>query len=484
MKSLDAIRRRAARSAEVTRRHFLGQTGVGLGALALQALRAENESSGGPRLGLPHHRPRAKHVIWLHMSGAPPQHDTFDPKPVLNAHHGEPCPREFFEGRRLAFTRGHPTLLGSPHPTYRAGESGVEVTKLMPQFGRIADKVTLIRSMHTDQFNHAPADLLMCTGSAQFGGASGGAWVSWGLGSLNRDLPTYVVLGSGDSDPTGGKSLWGSGFLPSEHQGVQLRSSGDPVLYLSDPNGMRRSDRRRTLDALAALNRLEHRDTSDPETLARIEQYELAYRMQVAVPEAVDLGSESATMRAFYGAEPGRKSFANNCLMARRLVERGVRFVELFDWGWDIHGTNSGDDLMTAFPQKCRDVDQASAALVLDLEQRGLLDDTLVIWSGEFGRTSMNEARNGSKLLGRDHHPDCFTIWMAGGGIKRGHIHGATDELGFFITEDPVSVRDLQATVLDVLGIDGHRLAFPYQGLEQRWIGPAADPKVIEGILA
>ncbi|MGA1523579.1 MAG: DUF1501 domain-containing protein, partial [Planctomycetota bacterium] len=338
MSPLDAFRRRATRSAEVTRRHFLGQTGVGLGAVALHALRSE--SADGPRQGLPHHRPRAKHVIWLHMSGAPPQHDTFDPKPVLNAHHGEPCPREFFEGRRLAFTRGHPTLLGSPHPTYRAGESGVEVTKLMPQFGRIADKVTLIRSMHTDQFNHAPADLLMCTGSAQFGGASGGAWVSWGLGSLNRDLPTYVVLGSGDSDPTGGKSLWGSGFLPSEHQGVQLRSSGDPVLYLSDPNGMRRPDRRRTLDALAALNRLEHHGTGDPETLARIEQYELAYRMQVAVPEAVDLGSESATMRAFYGAEPGRKSFANNCLMARRLVERGVRFVELFDWGWDIHGTN------------------------------------------------------------------------------------------------------------------------------------------------
>ncbi|MGA1608634.1 MAG: DUF1501 domain-containing protein, partial [Planctomycetota bacterium] len=352
MSPLDAFRRRATRSAEVTRRHFLGQTGVGLGAMALHALRSE--STDGPRQGLPHHRPRAKHVIWLHMSGAPPQHDTFDPKPVLNAHHGEPCPREFFEGRRLAFTRGHPTLLGSPHPTYRAGESGVEVTKLMPQFGRIADKVTLIRSMHTDQFNHAPADLLMCTGSAQFGGASGGAWVSWGLGSLNRDLPTYVVLGSGDSDPTGGKSLWGSGFLPSEHQGVQLRSSGDPVLYLSDPNGMRRPDRRRTLDALAALNRLEHHGTGDPETLARIEQYELAYRMQVAVPEAVDLGSESATMRAFYGAEPGRKSFANNCLMARRLVERGVRFVELFDWGWDIHGTNGGDDLMTAFPQKCR----------------------------------------------------------------------------------------------------------------------------------
>ncbi|MGA0869022.1 MAG: DUF1501 domain-containing protein, partial [Planctomycetota bacterium] len=248
MSPLDAFRRRATRSAEVTRRHFLGQTGVGLGAMALHALRSE--SADGPRQGLPHHRPRAKHVIWLHMSGAPPQHDTFDPKPVLNAHHGEPCPREFFEGRRLAFTRGHPTLLGSPHPTYRAGESGVEVTKLMPHFGRIADKVTLIRSMHTDQFNHAPADLLMCTGSAQFGGASGGAWVSWGLGSLNRDLPTYVVLGSGDSDPTGGKSLWGSGFLPSEHQGVQLRSSGDPVLYLPDPNGMRRSDRRRTLDAL------------------------------------------------------------------------------------------------------------------------------------------------------------------------------------------------------------------------------------------
>ena len=463
------------------RRRLLLGGATGLGAIALDRLIA---ADADPEPRVPHHAPRARRVIWLHMSGAPPQQDTLDPKPELQRRHGQKCPDSFIEGRRLAFTRGHPTLLGSPYADYAAGDSGIRVSRLLPQFGRIADKVTVIRSMHTDQFNHAPADLMMCTGTAQFGGASAGAWVSWGLGSMNRDLPTYVVLLSGTSDPTGGKSLWGSGFLPSEHQGVQLRSSGDPVLYLADPPGIDRATRRRTLDALGALNRLDHERVPDPEILARVEQYELAFRMQAAVPEAVDLAGESPETIAMYGAEPGVKSFANNCLFARRLVERGVRFVELFDWGWDVHGTGRHDDLLTALPQKCDDVDRASAALVEDLDRRGLLDDTLVIWSGEFGRTSMNEARGGSRFLGRDHHPDAFSIWMAGGGVKRGHVHGATDELGYVIAADPVSVRDLQATILGLLGIDAHRFSYSFQGLEQRWIGPAAGPRVIESILA
>ncbi len=470
-----------------TRRQFLGDCGLGLGAIALTdlagATRLRPDAHPGRPHG-PHHQPRAKSVIWLHMSGAPPQMDLFDRKPELERRHGQPAPESMFAGKRLAFTRGHPTLLGSQHGFYRAGQRGEWVSELLPHFGRIADLTTQIRSMHTDQFNHAPADLLMCTGNANFGAAGGGAWVSWGLGTLNRDLPTFVVMLSGTADPTGGKSLWGSGFLPSEHQGVLLRGEGDPVLYLSDPPGMDRGSRRRVLDAIAKLNAREHAAVQDPETLARTEQYELAFRMQMAVPEAVDLRSESAETLAMYGAEPGRKSFANNCLLARRLVERGVRYIELFDWGWDVHGTGSHDDLLTALPDQCRRVDQAQAALVLDLERRGLLDDTLVVWSGEFGRTSMNEKRGGSKFLGRDHHPDAFTVWLAGGGTKRGHVHGATDEFGSTIVEDPVSVRDLQCTIFDALGLDAHRISFPFQGLEQRWIGPEADPKVVEGVVS
>ena len=462
--------------ANPARRRFLLDCGVGLGAIAAGALLGEGARAARPRSGP---SPRARHVIYLQMSGAPPQMDLFDPKPELQARDGELCPEAFLEGRRLAFIRGHPTLLGSQHGFRRAGTNGWEVSELLPHFGAIADKVTLVHSMHTTQFNHAPADLFLFTGSPQVGAASLGSWVTYGLGSLNKNLPGYVVMVSGDSDPTGGKALWSSGFLPAEFQGVRLRSAGAPVLYASDPPGMSRDVRRRSLDALRRLNELEHSDSGDPETEARIEQFELAYRMQMAVPEATALDREPPEVLELYGAEPGKASFANNCLHARRLVERGVRFVQLFDWGWDVHGTSSDDDLLTQLPKKCREVDRPIAALILDLERRGLLDETLVVWGGEFGRTSMNEARDGSSYLGRDHHPDCFTIWLAGAGIPPGRRFGATDELGYTITEDPVGVHDLQATILHLLGLDAETFRYPYQGLEQRLIGPADGPRVV-----
>ncbi|MDA1263771.1 MAG: DUF1501 domain-containing protein [Planctomycetota bacterium] len=461
----------------ITRRTFLSGTGASLGALALSELVGADQ--GGPA-----HRPRAKNVIYLQMSGAPPQHDTFDPKPELQKRHGQLCPDSFLEGRRLAFIKGHPTLLGSPHPVVQRGSHGLEMGSLLPHLGSVADELTVIRSMHTDQFNHAPADLMMFTGNANFGYASMGSWVTWGLGSPNRNLPGFVVMVSGGSDPTGGKSVWGSGFLPSEYQGVRLRGAGDPILYVSDPQGMSRPLRRRTLDALKALNEESHAQHRDPETLARIEQYELAYRMQTSVPEVMDIAEEPEHLLEEYGAQPGQASFANNCLLARRLVESGVRFVQLFDWGWDIHGTGSGDDLMTAFPKKCRETDQAAAALIRDLARRGLLDETLVVWGGEFGRTSMNEKRNGSTYLGRDHHPDCFTVWMAGAGLKKGYVHGATDELGYNIARDPVSVHDLQATILHLCGLDPHTFRYPFQGLDARLIGVEEGPRVVTELFA
>ena len=362
--------------------------------------------------------------------------------------------------------------------------NGALVTDLMPHFDSIAGDVTLVRSMHTEEFNHAPAELFLFTGSNQFGHASMGSWITYGLGSQSQDLPGFVVMTSGPSDPTGGKSIWGAGYLPSVHQGVRLRGQGDPILYVTNPPGVDRDVRRRGLDALARLNEIDLRQSGDPEIIARIEQYELAFRMQAAVPDVMDLRREPDSILAEYGADPGAASFANNCLLARRLVESGVRFVQLFDWGWDIHGTNSGDDLLTAFPKKCRETDRPVAALVRDLKRRGLLDETLVIWGGEFGRTSMNEARNGSTYLGRDHHPDCFTIWLAGAGVHQGLVYGATDELGYHITEDPVSVRDLQATILHLVGLDPHRLRFPYQGLDQRLIGPAGEGRVRHELFA
>ncbi len=465
----------------LTRRHFLAGSGFGLGALALGELAAADDPLAARP---PTRRATAKQVIYLHMAGAPPQHDTFDPKPRLQELSGQLCPQAFIEGKRLAFIKGHPTLLGSPYGLVRRGSQGILTGELIPHMSGLLDDITLVRSMHTDQFNHAPADLKLFTGSPTFGAASMGAWVTYGLGSMNSDLPGYVVLVSGGSDPTGGKSIWGSGFLPSVHQGVRLRSSGDPILYVSDPAGMDRSLRRRTLDTLRSINTRRFEQQGDPETATRIEQYELAFRMQSSVPELMDLSRESAEVHELYGSRPGESSFANHCLLARRLVEAGVRFVHLFDWGWDIHGTGPHDDLLTMFPKKCQETDRPVAALVRDLDRRGLLDETLVVWGGEFGRTSMNEARGGSKFLGRDHHPDCFSMWLAGGGVQRGLVYGETDELGYTITQGPVSVTDLQATILHLLGLDPHELRYPYRGLSQRLVGPADEFRVVHEIIA
>ncbi|PYL01264.1 MAG: sulfatase [Verrucomicrobia bacterium] len=436
----------------LTRRQFFCQTGLSLGAVALGGLLSRDGYAGvapplktanplAPRK--PHFAPKAKSIIYLDMSGAPPSLDMFDWKPKLAELNLKPCPK----------------MLGSPYKFAQYGSSGAWVSELLPHFTEIVDDVALIRSMWTDQFNHAPAELFIYTGSARAGAASMGSWLTYGLGTENQDLPGFVVLLSGGTDPTGGKSLWGSGFLPSLYQGVQCRSAGEPILFANNPAGMDRASRRRTLDALDKLDEIEAKQFGDPETVTRIAQY----------------------IHEMYGTKPGEASFANNCLLARRLVERGVRYVQLYDWGWDIHGTGPGDDLLNQFPKKCRDVDRACAALIKDLKQRGLLEETLVIWGGEFGRTPMNEARGGSMFLGRDHHPHCFTIWMAGGGIQPGIVYGETDELGYSVVKDKVSVRDLQTTILHLMGLDAHQLNYRFQGLNQRcW--PDSQVKTVAAI--
>jgi hypothetical protein len=482
----------------ITRRTFFGHAGLGLGSLALGSLLRRDGFAADSALRTPHSafppnplapKPptlpaRAKNVIYLHMSGAPPSLDLFDWKPRLVEMNLQPCPESLIKGERFAFIKGPPKMLGTPHKFARHGRGGAWVSELLPHFTRIADDVAVVKSMVTSEFNHAPAELFVHTGNRLAGSAAIGSWVTYGLGTENQDLPGFVVLLSGGTDPTGGKSLWSAGFLPSVYQGVQCRTSGEPILFSNNPPGMDRESRRRSLDALGRLNELEARQFGDPETLTRIQQYELAYRMQLAVPEAFDIGKEPAHVLAAYGAQPGEGSFANNCLLARRLVEKGVRYVQLYDWGWDMHGTGPDNDLVTGLPKKCRDVDQASAALVLDLKQRGMLDDTLVIWGGEFGRTPLNEERNGSKFLGRDHHPRCFSLWLAGGGIKGGLSYGETDEFGYNVVENKVSVRDLQTTILHLLGLDPYHFSLPSQGLNNRLIGPTDEGKVVKALLA
>lgn len=450
-----------------TRRHFLGTCAGGLGAAALSLLMQPSAQAATVPSGLAHFAPRAKRVIYIHLAGSPPQQDLFDYKPRLNELNGQPCPDSLMEKERFAFIKGHPKMLGTPHQFQQYGQDGTWVSNLLPHFSSIVDDVTVVRSMYTDQFNHAPAQLFLHTGSPRPGRPSMGAWATYGLGSENSDLPGFMVLVSG-STPDGGKSVFGSGFLPTVHQGVQCRTQGDPILYVTDPAGMDRGVRRRSLDTLRSLNEQHLADASDPETATRIAQYELAFRMQVSVPEVMDIASEPDHVRAMYGAEPGASSFANNCLLARRLAERGVRFTQIFDWGWDIHGTSPDNDLITHLPNKCRMMDQPVAALVKDLKQRGMLDDTLVVWSGEFGRTAMNEERDGSKFLGRDHHPHAFTIWMAGGGVKRGANIGATDELGYGVTEQPIHIHDLQASILHLMGLNHEQLTYRFQGRDFR----------------
>ena len=456
---------------EVTRRWFLGQVGLGIGGMALSSLISDPRSMADEPLQVfpaPHFAPKARRIISIHMAGSPPQQDLFDPKPLLDELNGQPCPEDLLDGVIFPFIKGHPKILASPYKFQRHGSCGMEISELLPHLGEVADEICLIRSMHTDQFNHAPAQLFIYSGSSRFGRPSMGSWLTWGLGSMNEDLPAFVVFVSGDKTPSAGKSVWGSGFLPSVHQGVQCRTSGDPVLYLSDPPGIDRETRRRTIDAIQGLDRIAAQRDEDAETLTRIEQYELAFRMQTSVPQVMDISHEKPSTLAEYGAEPGTSSFANNCLLARRLIEQDVRFVQLFDWGWDTHGTAPHDDIITQLPKKCAETDRPVAALIKDLKQRGLLDDTLVIWTGEFGRTAMNEERNGSKYLGRDHHPDCYSMWMAGGGVKGGYVHGETDQLGYRISKDPVGVHDLQATILHLMGIDHLQLTYPYQGRDFR----------------
>jgi hypothetical protein len=416
----------------------------------------------------PHFAPKAKSVIYLFMAGAPSQVDLLDFKPKLQELDGQHVPEELLQGERFAFIKGVPKLLGSPYTFKKWNQSGAEISELLPHLSEVSDDLAIVRSLSTTQFNHAPAQIFMNTGNQIIGRPSMGAWLTYGLGSESSDLPGFVVLLSGESQPDGGKSCWGSGFLPTVYQGVEFRSKGDPVLFLTNPEGVSPEARRESLDALRDLNQQHLEAIGDPEITTRIASFEMAYRMQTSVPELTDISKEPKSIHEMYGTEPGKASFANNCLLARRLVERGVRFVQLYHRGWDNHGTSSHDDIVNRLPQLCRETDQAAAALVKDLKQRGLLETTLVVWGGEFGRTPMNEERNRSKFLGRDHHPRAFSIWLAGGGIKPGITLGKTDELGYNIVEDPLDVHDLHATILYLMGLDHTKLTYRFQGRDFR----------------
>ncbi len=460
---------------QATRRHFLQNTGIGLGSIALGSMFADQSRAASREVANPlaakdpHFTPKAKRVIYLHMTGSPPNLDMFDYKPELVKRDDEDCPDDFLEGKRFAFTTGVPKLLGTPQKFTQVGESGTWMSEAVPHLHEVADDMCMIHSMTTDQFNHAPAELLLYTGSAQSGRPSIGSWVTYGLGTENQNLPGFVVLISSGVQPNGGNKSFGSGFLPSVYQGVQCRSQGDPVLYVSNPKGMSRDIRRLSLDALKDLNEIQANQNGDPETLTRIAQYELAYRMQVSVPEVMDISKETKQTLESYGAEPGASSLANNCLLARRLVEAGVRYVQLFDWGWDFHGTGAGTGIGDGLKNKCATMDKPVAALIKDLKQRGLFEDTLIVWGGEFGRTPFREGRTAkSKILGRDHYPDCYTMWLAGGGAKGGYNYGQTDELGFGIVENKVHVHDLQATIMHLLGFHHDKLTYRFQGRDYR----------------
>jgi hypothetical protein len=476
-----------------TRRHFLKESLGGLAAVlsGVSAAAARGNASSQPDPAqpfLPRQTPlvaKAKRVIFIHLAGAPSQLELFENKPELAALDGQACPDAFLEGKRFAFIRGVPQLLGPVYPFEQVGEAGFWISDRLPYFKGIADKVCFIRSMYTEQINHAPAELLLHTGNQNLGYASMGSWATYGLGTENQNLPGFVVLVSGGYIPSAGKSLWGSGFLPSVYQGVQCRSHGDPVLFLSNPKGISREIRGEMIDTIREINEQAYADFGDPQTIARISQYEMAFRIQMSATEALDLSKESSHVHKLYGTEPGKESFANNCLLARRLIERGVRFVQLFDWGWDSHGASPQEALNKGFQNKCRDVDQPTAALITDLEQRGLLDDTLVIWGAEFGRTPMRENRGGREMafVGRDHHPHAFTIWLAGGGVKPGFSYGETDPIGYNPVANPVHVRDFHATVLRLLGFDHERLVFESRGLKEKLTG-VKPAKVIQEIVA
>lgn len=455
----------------LNRRHFLSRTGAGIGSLALGSLLQRDAAAAMPE-AFQVVAPKAKSVIFFHMTGAPSQLDLFDDKPVLRKYDRQLAPEELFKGKRFSFLRGHPKLLGSPYQFHQHGKSGVELSELLPHLGTVADELCVVKSVFTTEFNHGPAQLVFHTGLNRQGNPSIGSWTTYGLGSESENLPAYVVFLTGNT-PGAGANLWKSGFLPSVHQGVQLRGEGDPVLFLNSPKGVTSEERRRTLDNIEALNRQNFELVGDPEIQTRIEQYEMAFRMQTSVPDLVDLSQESAATLDLYG----KGEFADQCLKARRLVERGVRFVELFNGDWDTHGNQRG-----RLATNCKDVDQPIAALITDLKQRGLLDQTLVVWGAEFGRTPMLQGDESPAKCGRDHQKDAFTVWMAGGGIKGGMTYGSTNDLGNEVAEDPVEVRDLHATMMHLLGVDHEKLTYRFQGLEQRLTG-VEEARVIREIL-
>jgi hypothetical protein len=457
-----------------TRRHFFRDCSIGLGAMALGTIL--NEGRAAPASVLqspaPHYKPRTKSVIFLFMAGGPSQLELFDYKPKLGELSGQPIPDSLIKGKRFAFmdtfTKEHPKCLGTARKFGRHGRCGAYVSECLPHIAGIVDEIAIVKSMATNVFNHAPAKFFVNTGSAQIGRPSIGAWVTYGIGSESKNLPGFVVLQSGPRGPRGGAPLWGSGFLPTTFQGVPFRSGGEPILNLTTPKGVTADRQRQVLDAIRDLNSARQDATGDPEIATRIASYEMAYRMQSSAPELIDIAGETKQTLAEYGAEPGKATFANNCLLARRLVERGVRFVQLYHTDWDHHG-GQGANLRDSLDQVCVEVDRPSAALVRDLKRRGLLDDTLVIWGGEFGRTPMGEIRDvGGHDVGRNHHIDAYTMWLAGGGIRPGLTLGETDELGFAPVADRIHVHDLQATILHLLGIDHTKLTYRFQGRDFR----------------
>lgn len=460
----------------VTRRHFFRDCGVGLGKIALSTLLADTLGSqvlAAPPTAqampnplapkAPHFAPKAKHVIHLFMAGAPSQLDLFDFKPDLLKYEGQPLPASMTKGQRLAFIRSDAACLGPRFKFAKYGQSGAELSEMLPHLAEIVDDICIIKSVKTDQFNHAPAQIFFNSGFAQPGRPSMGSWVTYGLGSESEDLPAFVVMSTG-AGISGGSANWSSGFLPSIHSGVRLRNSGDPILDVSSPAGVDARLQRDSLDFIRTINQGTAAHDNDPEIAARIASYEMAYRLQTSAPDLMDLRSESKETLAMYGADPDKPSFARACLLARRMIERGVRFINIYHEGWDAHS-----DVMGNLKSNCGATDQASAALIKDLKQRGLLDDTLVIWGGEFGRTPMVESNTAlGRSLGRDHHPNAYTMWLAGGGIKPGITYGKTDDLGYNVVENPVHVHDLHATILHLLGFDHERLTYRYAGRDFR----------------
>ncbi len=473
-----------------TRRHFFKNCGLGLGSMALSTLDSSKATSADlansvsdPLAQRKVHFPaKAKSVIYLFMAGGPSQLELFEYKPQLQKLSGEPIPDSFTAGRRFAFmdtfSKEKPKLLGTRRKFARHGQSGAYVSELLPHFARVVDDVAILKTVATDVFNHAPAKLFANTGSQQFGRPSMGSWVTYGIGSESRDLPGFVVLQSGPRGPRGGAVNWGSGFLPSAYQGVPLRAAGEPILNLTSPAGVSSAQQSRAVQAIGLLNRQRMEATGDPEIAARISAYEMAFRMQSSAPELIDFSSESANTLALYGVEPGKPSFASQCLLARRMVERGVRFVQLYHTEWDHHG-GPGQTLNKDLDLSCRDIDRPMAALITDLKARGLLDETLVVWGGEFGRTPMGESREN---VGRNHHIDTSAMWMAGGGTRPGIVHGVNDEFGFAPVEDRVHIHDIQATILHLLGLEHTRLTYRFQGRDFRLTD--VEGNVISKILA